>query len=118
MKKIILESINEKNLKEFKALIKRYETITLDEIEECVKVYYFFNDEIAQALTGFGVTETCTLCLAVNHKCKYCVFYAGSDYCMQEENEETYYRIAYAKTPRELLSAFRARAKHMKTLII
>ena len=45
-----------KNLKEFKKLIKRYESITLEEILEKEKLLHEFDgfDDLANLLTGFG----------------------------------------------------------------
>ena len=55
---------NAKNLPEFKALIERYETITLEEIRaawdadgEATGDY-----DVREKLTGFGSTGSCTLC--------------------------------------------------------
>ena len=99
-----------KNLKEFKALIKRYESITLEEIKERF-LDYIRMLSIAKVLTGFGSPETCTLCKVL---CRNCVYTYG---CSSDISKKTYERICYADTPIKLLNAFRARAKHMKTLI-
>ena len=100
-----------KNLKEFKALKKRYESITLEEIKEDGFAEYF----TAQKLTGFGVPNLCTLCQSCGESCSNCVY--GKIGCMGGINNKTYYRISNATTPLKLRNAFRARAKHMKTLI-
>jgi hypothetical protein len=94
-----------KNIKQFKALIERYETITLDEIKQ---------EKMNKAkLTGFDSPDTCTLCLAVKQECYNCVYgtFCG---CCGGENRSTYYGITDAKTVKQLLNAFRARAKHMR----
>jgi hypothetical protein len=105
---------NATNLTEFKALIKRYKTITLEEIED-------MNCD-ANELTGFGKTYTCTLCQAVPKKmnrfglepnCRRCV-YPGDTGCTRHK---TYQAIAEARDPEELLAAYRARAKYMEGLI-
>ena len=98
-----------KNLKEFKALIERYESITLEEI----KKDKFDSHLTAQKLTGFGGATSCSIC--DGFICKEFVY--GVIGCTNEINEETYYRIINADTPVKLRNAFRARAKHMKTLI-
>ena len=100
-----------KNLKEFKALIERYESITLEEIK---KIKPFEDHFTAQKLTGFGNIYKCTLCVVVGQECKDCVYSQSSEKtCMTK----THYRISDAETPTKLRNAFRARAKHMKTLI-
>ena len=104
-----------KNLKEFKALIIRYESITIEEIENALKDVDDIIDA-AKALTGFGYEDTCSLCLAVEMDCKECVY--GSDsVCTLGENERTYDNICFAITSQELKKAYKARAKHMRSLI-
>ena len=106
-----------KNLKEFKALIKRYESITLKEIEEVFDDTYIYTNDPANRLTGFGSSK-CPLCKKINvfNECNGCV-YTISRGCLKGINKETYNAIENADTSQELLNAFRARAKHMKTLI-
>ena len=100
-----------KNLKEFKALIERYESITLREIKKDKFKSHF----TAQKLTGFGDITICTLCNSNNGDCVNCIY--GKTGCMDGINQKTYYRISNADTPVKLFNAFRARAKHMKTLL-
>lgn len=104
-----------KNIKEFQALVKRYETITLEEIDE----QWYYNENIARDLTGIGSPHTCTLCLAVGRvesglcdcsSCVYNKFYG----CVQGENSESYDNIIEAESPEGLLSAFHARAEHLR----
>ena len=112
-----------KNLKEFKALIERYESITLEEIKE--KESYFRNmDNVATSFTGFGDDKKCTLCQPITENdevnCRKCIYSNSEDYsfyCLKNENLKTFDRICDADTPLKLRNAFRARAKHMKTLI-
>ena len=106
-----------KNIKEFKALVERYETITLEEIKKGGPMSL----SSKRKLTGFGWNNTCTLCQAVlqkdnwgnKYKCNDCV-YGKQNGCLRYENTNTYYRIVNAGTSRELFSAYRARAKHLK----
>ena len=99
-----------KNLKEFKALIKRYESITLEEIKKAGNIHF-----APDKLTGFGTSDTCTLCKI---ECFECVYHVNTEnHCNDGINQKTYREIVYADTPTKLLNAFRARAKHMKTLI-
>ena len=109
-----------KNLKEFKALKKRYESITLEEIKE--EAIYYTNSGVANKLTGFGNEETCSLCenieVGFSFDCGGCVYTASTgEYCSSGTNGKTFDRIEKAYTPTTLLNAFRARAKHMKTLL-
>lgn len=109
-----------KNLEEFKALIERYETITLEEI----KTEYNKNSSligIPNKLTGYGNVTTCTLCLAVRG-CGSCVWYETLDRvydypCGEQDNYTTYHDIGDAWTIEMLLEAYRKRAKHMKNML-
>lgn len=49
------------NIRAFKALILKYENITQEMINACDP---HSDDSIAQQLTGFGGTSTCTLCIS------------------------------------------------------
>lgn len=109
-----------KNLTEFKALIIRYETITIEEIEKknCIK----------QDITGFGRFDKCTLCIAIgkhwdNNKCHNCLYYSSvkkstEKYpCNSFENEKSYERIYDATTPNSILKAYWLRAIHMRGIL-
>ena len=111
------------NLKEFKELIERYESITIDEIREEWRIIkrdeflrYTSAHYTAQKLTGFGSCYTCTLCIAVNQECYQCVY--GKEVvllgCLSTENRPSYDNIDRAKTPKQLLRGFRIRAQHLK----
>lgn len=104
-----------KNLEEFKELIRRYESITLEEINDAW-LEGMGAERVARYLTGFGDSLTCSLCKAVEICCRSCV-YGITNGCLDGKNEETYCNIKYAKSPDELLSAFRGRADHMKKII-
>ena len=114
------------NIKEFKALVERYESITLNEIkeqyDETMSGYYN-----AKYFTGFGTFATCSLCEATKGKgkygyrdCGYCVYNDvslddnGGCGCNSQVNKKSYDKIDEAATPKELLKAFRARAKHLR----
>jgi hypothetical protein len=106
-----------KNLKQFIALKERYESITLEDIKEVAgegAVTY----EIKKALTGFGNNFTCSLCCV---RCYECVYNIGQSFrgglCTSGNNEHTYNLLEDAKTPEDLLQAYRLRAKHMETLL-
>lgn len=110
-----------KNIKEFQALVKRYETITLDEIvvdyiENPRSKDIEWQNSNAQRLTGFGSKKTCTLCVKVDNPlfCEGCVYTIEKSSCISGGNSKTYCRICNADTPRKLLNAYRARAKHLR----
>jgi hypothetical protein len=118
---------NAKNLPEFKALIERYEAITLKEIKDCLKDTDYDMDAVRVRLTGFGFKHRCTLCAAAIQQkgegesmCHVCV-YGNSDerrrLSLACTDDETYSAIDDAKHPGKLLKAYRARAKYMRTLI-
>lgn len=116
-----------KNLEQFKALIERYETITLEEIQNVFRnIEYSYS--WAKELTGFGSMQTCTLCLATKDvsalpvDCKSCVWYFTNErhyncYCTEQYNYETYIAIGEASNPSELLQAYRNRAEYMREII-
>lgn len=109
------------NIEEFKALVIRYETITLKEIEgafqELYKMYTMITNP-ASILTGYGSIYNCTLCKAAyRHDCDYCVYFVNdfeSVFCCKSYNKETYDAIGTAETPQELFDAYRARAIHLR----
>lgn len=109
-----------KNIKEFQALVERYETITLDEI---MCNWNGGGINTAVELTGFGKDKYCKLCIAVgrneyinlfdsNGCCEKCI-YKGYN-CNSGINRKTFVAIYNAETPQDLLNAFRARAKHLR----
>jgi hypothetical protein len=111
-----------KNINAFKKLIKRYETITLDEIKEA-------NMNLVK-LTGFSSTRDCILCREAcnilgcdiaNTYCHYCIWaFNTNPYldCLYGVNNKTYYAIEYALDPESLLTAYHARAAHMRERLI
>lgn len=117
-----------KNIKEFKALILRYESITLEEIHSA--------GCDAQALTGLGKYTKCILCIAaqrVNYindfSCTKCLWFRSVSakerdndiYCINEgKNKLTYYAMSdasYSGNDEKLLQAYRERAKHMRSVL-
>ena len=110
-----------KNLPEFKALIIRYETITIRAIER-----KYCN---ITKLTGFGYIRKCTLCVAIKmdrwnvDPCNGCVWNVSQKEtakrfsCQAGVNGKTYYAIARSTTPNTLLKAYWLRAKHMRSIL-
>lgn len=111
-----------KNLSEFKALIERYESITLEEIEKksehTMSGRSIITSDVRERLTGFGYKKTCSLCKGCYYDCNGCI-YSIDDHamnCIKGNNKSTYDAIEEATTPSELLEAFRNRAKHMRSI--
>lgn len=109
-----------KNIKQFNALIRRYKSIKLEEIEEAwLNAKYKKGHIIANNLTGFHDTSSCSLCIATmnvktDYNCMKCVYATDEEEsCHKGINESTYYEIYGAASPQELLLAFRRRARHM-----
>jgi len=114
------------NLNQFKDLIKRYNEITLKEIEkkfseakdDGVDSEYLMLAELKTGLTGFGSTKSCKLCIAVDAECSKCTWgqrrFREDVPCTELENNKTYQAINDAATPDELFIAYRKRAARMK----
>jgi len=123
------------NLKEWKALKRRYRTITLEEIEEAYysDIYNTDHEEVSTCLTGFGNTAKCTLCVAVTKEhpfmikedCKSCMWYIytgrtcmGTSVSNNLESNKTRAQVTFnklltASTPTELLATYKARYRYM-----
>lgn len=103
------------NIPEFIALIKRYESITLEEILSKYDTDFFNSVEIAERLTGFGSGETCTLCTSVESTCSICVYNkVGHEGCHEGEMNPSYNLIWDAEDAHYLLEAFKKRAIAMR----
>jgi len=117
-----------KNIKEAKKLVMNYESITEDLIIEKMKGKEFNAKEVANILTGFGSEKTCTLCKAVGF-CIYCIYgkFGGcvemyavvyrTDERFKGRLRRTYMAIEKSKSPKELINAFRERAKLLRELL-
>lgn len=128
-----------KNLPEFIALIKRYESIELPEIQAIFDKYSDYlgknrlrQQKILTPLTGFGYPDTCKLCVAVmdfskyfkSPKCVQCVYapvpvdiLSNGRHCNDGTNKITYDAIYNAQTPNELLKAYSERAQRMREVL-
>jgi len=108
------------NKKEFDALIIKYESITIDDILKDAYCKNITIAMIAKKLTGYGSTNSCTLCIAIGlislrSNCKDCEWVKlTGEKCYLSINEDTYVAVFQAKTYGELLEAFRNRAKYMR----
>ena len=113
-----------KNLTAFKALIVLYKSITLKDIDKSAKHFSFrlaYSNNVANHLTGFGGHSTCPLCTGMS--CINCVYNNIKDIkyeenkCCKGMNADTYYGIQRAPGRKTLKQAFKARAKHMESLL-
>jgi hypothetical protein len=120
-----------KNEDAFKALIKKYNSITLKQIkdnaiqDDCDK---FESCVTLNEITGFGYQCSCTLCIATKNKnilsikdavhCNLCVYGILSNIkynaCLSDNNSDTYEALKMAKDETTLLLAIKERVKHMK----
>jgi hypothetical protein len=108
------------NIKEAKGLAMHYQTITLREVTDAYK-HSSSTLYIANSLTGYGFSDTCKLCQVVKDRngdavCVNCI-YQGHNECLHDDNRETFMNISEATNPKELVAAFRARAKHIKAIL-
>ena len=116
MKKIV-------NRAEFEALIERYESITIEDIENEGEFCYRFT---IMEITGFGSRLSCSLCQPTTTKprefnCDLCIWSSVEDSHSQKDIycsfHETYKNIAFADAPQGLLRAVKARAKYMREVL-
>uniref|UniRef100_A0A6M3LH62 Uncharacterized protein n=1 Tax=viral metagenome TaxID=1070528 RepID=A0A6M3LH62_9ZZZZ len=116
---------SKKHIDAVKALIKRYESITQKEIKGAGQEVYG-SKVVANKLTGFGGTDTCTLCrtaLAADSSvvfCRNCIYAQGKQVvnaCTLGEHYYTYGKITAAYTAKMLQSAFKARALYLRNLL-
>jgi len=108
-----------KNIKAAKELIEKYRSITLKELKEAGSLEDFDGEIIAGRITGFGFSDECLLCKALNKagtSCSGCIYVEGFA-CFRDGNKKTYDAIKYANTPRKLQNAFRKRADHIEKII-
>lgn len=113
-----MKAVNEK---EFKALIKTYGGITLDQLKEEDRESDMSYKDVLTRLTGFSNTQKCTLCCGVRKsigikdcdRCIYGILETTSDInpCIYEP---TYDAIHDAGSLEGLLIAIQNRASHMK----
>jgi len=114
------------NYKEAQALVDRYRTVTLEEINAAWDHQFPTSEtglETAYKLIGFGRHRSCTLCIkssgnnnGYDRNCSKCIYECTCG-CFNGAHNPTYQGIAKAKTPEDLLAAFRARAEHIKMIV-
>lgn len=122
-----------KNLNEFKTLIKKYESITLEILETCKEKieadfkYKLDGDEIPEVLekiTNYD-TKDCALCKAIGlqvagsiEDCHDCAWVKlTNNICYRGVNCETYDNIGLSTSIEDLKKAVGKRAKYMKEVL-
>ena len=115
-----------KNIKAAKALVKKYNSITVEDIlsfeltdEPFERTDEPFRGRIPMGkLTGFGNTHTCTLCQTVNNICDNCIYVnMTGEPCDTGTNRLTYAPISWAMNPTKLIEAIHNRAKYIESLL-
>lgn len=116
-----------KNLSIFKKLALKYESTKESDIKKAVPgVGETYGKATANSLTGFGQTETCSLCGAIHttgdldelDRCEGCVYMERTgSHCSTGPNKETYEGIEKAADAKELKEAFNKRAKYMRGIL-
>lgn len=110
-----------KNLSAAKRLIETYRSISIETLEKCFKELGAdgLGGSVMETLTGFGRTDTCSLCQDTTcNKCIWCPP-TKEDYnyllCPCVEHV-TFNQIRYADTPKSLKAALLARADILEEL--
>jgi len=114
------------NIRQFKNLIKKYESITLEQLNN-PRLEWMSSKQIMNCLTGYGDTGTCSLCIqarkeklrkAVVLRCDCCFWVIATGLrCNIDENSKTYNAIEYAQSRTELLEAVKQRARYMRKVL-
>lgn len=117
-----------KNKKEFIELIAKYQSYSLQDLEQVYEEMFNDNEypdpeDVLNTLTGFGCKSDCSLCRAVRNRdgdvdCSECVWCFDSgenyfNYCCREIHKPTYFAIEEATDMNELHIAVQNRAKYM-----
>ena len=112
-----------KSINAAKALVRKYRSITLEQLREIEGTKEFFCEYgrvKARKLTSFSSPLDCPLCVAAINDCSKCIYGEHDDCykcCYSGENKQTYFDIVNAKTDEELLIAFKNRADHIESII-
>ena len=80
--------------------------------------------ETSHNLTGYGDSSKCKLCRPIKSNCELCVYGKLNHkttetnlFCNTGINKKTYFDISDSQTPKKLLKAYKARAKHMRNIL-
>ena len=115
------------NLKQFKELILKYESIDeniLKEFEADLHEGVIFSEDLLGELTGYGWSITCTLCEeVVRHSygeldCYKCVYVnKTTSKCYEGVNEPTYDAFEGLESFQAIIQACKNRAEYMRSII-
>jgi len=110
------------NLKEFKALIDKYESMTAEDFtaeeERTLTKDSFERSLILKEKTGYGSFDTCTLCEAVEGDCSVCMHSKGAPLSAEPYCEGNNYNLIHeARSLPALLAAYKARAAYMREIL-
>lgn len=109
-------------------LIKKYKTITLEQLKGLFNEENTSGDDVMRLVTGFGDIESCSICEDARQKapkrerysCEYCIYrklFPNTDpdslYCIND----SYYRISEADTAEELYEAIQERIQVLEEAI-
>lgn len=103
------------NIKAAKELVKLYNSMTIEKIDNCKEPFDDFCKK-QNALTGFGNSETCTLCKSIIQSCPNCI-YNGIYGCINGKFKASYVAIAETRDSESLLKAYKERAKVISKLL-
>ena len=111
--------IKEDNIEAAKALVEKYNSITVKDIFSFERTDEPFKGKILMSkLTGFGNTHTCSLCQTVDNKCDNCIYTNITNrICSNGINRPTYVAISWAMSPTKLIEAIRNRADYIQALL-
>lgn len=107
---------NIKNIEAAKKLVKRYRSITVEEIDKA-RAKYRESRLVLQELTGFGDSSTCTLCDSLYKGCYECIWSIRQNRHTLKCINTTYKSISNFKSSEGLLKAYRKRADVLEELI-
>jgi hypothetical protein len=112
------------NEKEFNALIKKYESISLSELDDESDPDDYETAQILYRMTGFGDWSKCSLCKSfiideMVH-CDNCVWFSSYKKkfaCAKGKNSSTYLALENAEKIIDLYKGIKLRAKRMKIVL-
>lgn len=106
-----------KNLKEAKELLKKYKSITLEQLEQKYKKYSISKGKfIMQTFTDFG-TVHCILCESVNGVCSNCIYSFRNEKRVLQCMDVIYKEMENATSAEELYNAIQKRISYLTHII-
>lgn len=107
-----------KNLKEAKELLEKYKSITLEQLEKDYKENpILVGFDFLNKITGFGDTNSCILCTAVNEGCVNCIYSFRIDERPFPCLDKIYIEMDRATSAEELFNAIQKRISYLTHVI-